>query len=138
MEVKELLTQIQQQYNAWKLERDQEEIVTDISDVQQFLAAYMYDYVIEFVKDVKNLQSFTVGIYELEKQFSLGVSLSRYKSIFEYLDLLEEPFRTGRLSALMSEMEREFNIPMLNNEQFNRENIGVMELYWSISSDRDL
>lgn len=53
MEVKELLTQIQQQYNAWKLERDQEEIVTDISDVQLFLAAYMYDYVIEFVKDVK-------------------------------------------------------------------------------------
>lgn len=58
--------------------------------------------------------------------------------MFEYLDLLEESFRTGRLSALMSEMAREFNIPMLNNEQFNRENIGVMELYWSISSARDL
>lgn len=35
-------------------------------------------------------------------------------------------------------MKKEFNIPMLNNEQFNRDNIEVMELYWTISYARDI
>lgn len=34
-------------------------------------------------------------------------------------------------------MEKEFNIPMLNNEQFNRDNIEIIEFYWTISYARD-
>lgn len=138
MEVKQVLEQIQQHYKAWKQERDQEQSITDLMDIQNFLASFMYDYAYKFVGDVNSLHSFVNGLYELETVFEWNCSLDRFKRIYEQLDMLEEPQRTSRLSKLMSEMEREFNIPMLNNEQFNRENIEVMELYWDISYARDI
>lgn len=138
MEVKQVLEQIQQHYKAWKQERDQEQSITDLMDIQNFLASFMYDYAYKFVGDVNSLHSFVNGLYELETVFEWDCSLDRFKRIYEQLDMLEEPHRTSRLSKLMSEMEREFNIPMLNNEQFNRENIEVMELYWDISYARDI
>lgn len=121
MEVKQVLEQIQQQYKAWKQERDQEQSITDLMDIQNFLASFMYDYAYKFVGDVNSLHSFVNGLYELETVFEWNCSLDRFKRIYEQLDMLEEPHRTSRLSKLMSEMERGFNIPMLNNEQFNRE-----------------
>lgn len=57
---------------------------------------------------------------------------------FESIIGLREPTRTARLSMLMSRMEREFNIPMINNEQFNRDNVEVIKLYREISAARDL
>lgn len=34
----------------------------------------------------------------------------------------------------MSDMERLFNIPLFNNEEFNKANSEVMELYWKFAS----
>lgn len=138
MEVKQVLEQIKQHYKVWKQERDQERSTTDLMDIQNFLASFMYDYAYKFVDDANSLQTFINGLYELETIFEWNCSLDRFKRIYEQLDMLEEPNRTSRLSKLMSEMEREFNIPMINNEQFNRENIEVMELYWDISYARDI
>lgn len=138
MEVKEVLEQIQQQYKVWKQERDQEHIETHSLDVQQFLGSYMFDYAFSFKDDKDTLQTFVNGLYELESTLEMEITLDRFERIYENIDTLEEPHRTRRLSNLMSEMEREFKIPMINNEQFNRENIEVMELYWTISYARDL
>lgn len=138
MEVKQVLEQIQQHYKAWKQERDQEQSTTDLMDIQNFLASYMYDYAHKFINEGNSLESFVNGLYELEVSFEWECSLDRFKRIYEQIDMMEEPRRTGRLSHLMTDMEREYSIPMLNNEQFNRENIEVMELYWDISVARDI
>ena len=138
MNVKESLEYIQQQYSAWKQERDREQIVTESLDVQQFLGSYMFDYAISFKDDKDNLHSFINGLYELGSALEMGIAVDRFERIYENINMLEEPNRTFRLSKLMSEMEKEFNIPMINNEQFNRENIEVMELYWTISYARDI
>lgn len=138
MEVNQALEHIQQHYKGWKFERDMEQSITDLMDIQNFLASFMYEYAKEFINDKNSLKTFINGLYGLEKVLGNICSLDRFKRIYEQLDMLEEPHRTSRLSKLMSEMEREFNIPMLNNEQFNRENIEVMELYWEISYARDL
>ena len=138
MEVKELLEHIQQQYKVWKQERDQENLETHSLDKQQFLGAYMFDYAFKFKDDKDQLQTFVNRLYELEAALELGIAVDRFERIYENINMLEEPNRTFRLSKLMSEMEKEFNIPTINNEQFNRDNIEIMELYWTISYARDL
>lgn len=136
MEVKQLLEDIQQHYKEWKLERDQVQTETHSDHVQAFLASFMFENADRFKGD--SLQTFVNGLYELEKDFERGITLDYFKRVYEQIESMEEPRRTNRLSMLMSEMERKFNIPMLNNEEFNRANSDVMNLYWDISYARDL
>ena len=64
--------------------------------------------------------------------------LEPYKERFKSADKLTEPRRTLELSVIMTELEHDFRIPILNNEQFNQANKEVMELYTTISKARDL
>lgn len=78
------------------------------------------------------------GLYDLEIILEKEIAVDYFRRLYKYLDSLEEPIRTSRLSALMTEMEGRFEIPMLNNEDFNLANADVMNLYWEISNSRDI
>lgn len=136
MEVNQLLEDIQQQYQEWKFERDQEQTQTHSEHVQEFLASFMFEYASRLKGD--SLQVFVDGLYGLEITFLREITLDYFKRAYERMDSLEEPRRTSNLSKIMTEMESRFNIPMLNSEKFNRANSDVMNLYWDISYAIDL
>lgn len=138
MEVKQVLEQIQQQYKAWKQERDQEQTITDLMDIQNFLASYMYDYAHKFVNDKDSLQTFVNGLYGLEISFEYECSLDRFKRIYDNVSALKEPIRTKKLVQLMNAMESFYKIPMMNNEEYNKNNPHIIQLYREISAARDL
>lgn len=50
------------------------------------------------------------------------------KNLDKYLELYNDGDLKNR-GIYMSMMEREFKIPMFNNETFNKENAEVVELY---------
>jgi hypothetical protein len=57
----------------------------------------------------------------------------------ESLEQYQEKFKNTSkkdLHKLMTELEREFNIPMLNDEEFNKKHPRLMEFYKEISSKR--
>ena len=56
-----------------------------------------------------------------------------------YLEICKgkEPIRSARLATLMSDMEKIFNIPAFKDEEFNRKNPYVINLYRKISKARD-
>lgn len=138
MEVKQLLEQIQQHYEVWKQERDQEHVITEIDHVQEYLASQMYESAVIFRKDSDNLQSLVNGLYELESNFEKDCTFERCKRIFVNVSALKEPARTERLVGLMNYMEEYFKIPMMNNEEYNKENPHVIELYRAASAARNL
>lgn len=138
MEVKQLLEQIQQQYNEWKRERDQEQVITEMDHVQEYLASQMYESAVMFRKDSDNLQSLVNGLYELESVFEKECSFDRCKRIFVNVSALREPMRTDRLVGLMDYMEKYFKIPMMNNEEYNKKNPHIIQLYREISVARDI
>lgn len=43
-----------------------------------------------------------------------------------------------RLAQLMSDLEQTYNIPILNNEDYNRENPFVVQLYRAVSEARSI
>lgn len=51
---------------------------------------------------------------------------------------LEQERKDIQLSGLMTEMEREFKIPLLQEDEFERENKDVIGLYRKISMSRKL
>lgn len=69
---------------------------------------------------------------------SIQAQLGPYKERFNSADDLPKPQRTLELSAIMTELELDFRIPILNNEHFNQSNKEIMELYKNISMARDL
>lgn len=64
--------------------------------------------------------------------------LAGYRQRFEQIVECAEPGRTRQLAVLMSEMEKEYNIPMLKNDAFNAANPEVIKLYREISLARTL
>ena len=40
------------------------------------------------------------------------------------------------IADIMSDMEKEFGIPMLNDEEYNSKNIDVIELYREVANSR--
>lgn len=138
MEVKQLLEQIQQQYNEWKRERDQEQTITELQDVQQFLASYMYDYAITYKSNSDTLKRFIDGLYGLERVFERECSFDKFVRVYENVRTLKEPIRTEYLVKLMNDMEVYFKIPMLNNEEYNKKYPHVIHLYRAVSATRDI
>lgn len=51
---------------------------------------------------------------------------------------LPSDLRDRRLAALMNDLEIKYDIPMLRNEKFEKENQMLMVLYRTISSTRSL
>ena len=43
-----------------------------------------------------------------------------------------------RLAQLMTDLEQAYNIPILNNEDYNRENPFVVQLYRAVSEARSI
>lgn len=64
--------------------------------------------------------------------------LKFYQEEFNRTNELSEPHRTRVLSNIMTDMEHEFKIPMLNNEVFNAANPEIITLYKEISLARSL
>lgn len=55
------------------------------------------------------------------------------------LDHYKKRFENGELPAdIMTDMEREFGIPMVNNEVYNKNNPDVIEVYREIGNSRDI
>jgi hypothetical protein len=71
-------------------------------------------------------------------------SLKEYKESFESLKALEQDYiKSNRvskynkaLSNIMTDMERDFNIPMVESEEYNSNNREVIELYRDIADSR--
>lgn len=55
------------------------------------------------------------------------------------LDEYQKRLASGENATdIMNDMEKEFDIPMLNDEDYNLKNAEVMELYREIANSRDL
>lgn len=68
-------------------------------------------------------------------------TLKEFEKEFYFIlerDDLEQERKDIQLSALMTKMEREFKIPMLREEQYEKENGDVIALYRKISMSRKL
>jgi hypothetical protein len=61
----------------------------------------------------------------------------RYEEIL-HSDDLNSKEKTMELADLMTDMEYEFKIPMLRNEEWEKDNKKVIALYRKISMSRDL
>lgn len=64
--------------------------------------------------------------------------LNRFRIEYYKIDAMQEPQRTLQLSVLMDKIQKEFNIPLLNNQDYNDNNVAVMVLYKEISDSRNL
>lgn len=51
---------------------------------------------------------------------------------------IKEPFKSRKLAELMTELEREYKVPALRNEVWERKNRAVIALYRKISLSRSL
>lgn len=65
--------------------------------------------------------------------------LNQFRNEYYKVDAtMAEPQRTLQLSALMDKIQKEFNIPLLNNQTFNDKNKAIMQLYREISTARNI
>ena len=67
--------------------------------------------------------------------------LSAINQLYEqilHLENLSEDEKDRRYAALMTEMENEFNIPMLRKAEFEEENRAIIALYRKISLSRSI
>lgn len=136
MEVKQLLEQIQQHYQVWRKERDQEGVQTTEHHVGEYFSSWMYEQAQTLQGDAMALQELVRSIYELEAQARAVCKLDEYKQIFANIQGLQEPLRTRQLTKLMTDLECNYNIPMLRNEVYNQQHKDVMELYKAVSAAR--
>ncbi|MEK4181754.1 hypothetical protein NSQ61_20135 [Aeribacillus sp. FSL K6-1121] len=60
----------------------------------------------------------------------------RFKNILS--SKTPQSIKDARLANLMSDLERAYNIPMLRNENFEKQNPFVMQLYRTVSEARDI
>ena len=65
--------------------------------------------------------------------------LNQFRNEYYKVDAtMAEPQRTLQLSEIMSCMESEFNIKILNDKEYNENNVAVMALYKEISTARNI
>lgn len=65
-------------------------------------------------------------------------SLSDYQREYESIIHADQPRKDILLADLMTEMEKQFKIPMLRNEEWERENVKVIAMYRKLSITRTL
>lgn len=79
------------------------------------------------------------GIDELKNKPALNVVLGAYD--WQYEEIIKIPdYKTKNdlLKILMTELEKEFSIPIFNDELWNRRHKDVIDLYRKISNAREL
>ena len=55
------------------------------------------------------------------------------------LDKYQKRLASGENAAdIMNDMEKEFNIPMINDEEYNNKNADIIELYREVANSRKL
>lgn len=64
--------------------------------------------------------------------------LKEFENQFKEIIKCDDQRKDIRLSKLMTEMEREFGIPILKNEEWEKNNKSVVALYRKISMSRSL
>lgn len=65
--------------------------------------------------------------------------LNRFRSEYYRIENeLSEPQKSVRLGQLMTSLERTFNIKILNDKEYNENNVAVMALYREISTARNI
>lgn len=74
---------------------------------------------------------------ECEKEWRTRETLERITAKFEQ-EKAKGKVNPKILAGLMTEMERAFDIPLINNKDFNEKNKEVIELYRAISDSRGL
>lgn len=65
-------------------------------------------------------------------------SLLDYQKEYERIIHADQPRKDILLAGLMTEMEKQFKIPMLKNKEWERENIKVLAMYRKLSITRTL
>ncbi|MBB4824982.1 hypothetical protein HNO89_002208 [Sporosarcina luteola] len=65
-------------------------------------------------------------------------SLADYQSAYEEIIHSDQPKRDILLAGLMNEMEKQFEIPMIRNEAWIRENPEIAAMYRKLSITRTL
>lgn len=65
-------------------------------------------------------------------------SLKEINAAYEEIIRQREPMRSRKLADLMGEMERQYKIPMVRSEAWEKENRPVIAMYRKISMSRDL
>lgn len=57
---------------------------------------------------------------------------------FKEIEGCDSGIKDVRLANMMTDMERLYNIPALNNEEFNKENPFVIAMYRAVSEARSI
>lgn len=62
--------------------------------------------------------------------------LQEFEARFQEIDKSKEPFRTKRLSVLLTDMEQVYGITVTNIKKFEKHNPNTMALYKKVSAAR--
>ena len=66
------------------------------------------------------------------------MNLEYYEKEFANVMKFRKMIRSYKLASLMTDMEKNFSIPMITSEEFNENHLKVIDLYRRISKARDL
>lgn len=134
-----MLSEIKRGYQMWLSEQEEQ---PSQEEVENYFCSVQYRYLVDMQhagasnekigSSVKALNNF------IENEVLPVVELERCRGLYKIIAEQSEPDRTRRLSDLIDVMQRMFRIPLLNNEEYNKENPGVIKLYREISAARDI
>lgn len=69
---------------------------------------------------------------------NITYGIEYYEREFEYAMTFRKKIRAYKLANIMSDMERNFNIPMVTSPEFNQNHEDLIDLYLRISKARNL
>ncbi|MGN7478058.1 hypothetical protein ACTHOQ_09385 [Solibacillus silvestris] len=137
-----MLEQIKKEFHKWLDTIDREGLNVSFDDAGDFINAHAVSFAIDMHfgnKSAEEIGAFMKSVFDyVQDEVHPVFELKQCRAIFNNIQQLPEPRRTIQLSKLMSDMERNFSIPMLNNEVFNAANVEVVSLYREVSNARDL
>lgn len=88
---------------------------------------YVINQQAEYIKEIQK-----VSMFKLE---NLSKFERKYNNIME--SDLDQNDKDHKLAALMTDMERQYNIPLLNDENWNNEHKEIIKLYRIIGNSRN-
>lgn len=142
MEVKQLVSKAFEAFKQWSKEREQDGYATTGDDIESYFSSYMYGELVDLQWDHK-ADNETLGAYvramnEMVESLLKRYELDQHGEAFQNIMQLDEPLRTQQLSKLMDTLQRLYQIPLLNNLEFNEKHPELMNLYRAVSAARDL
>ena len=137
--IEEKFKELKASYFRWLHEQDRSSYFVWKDKAEEYFANEMYGYLVDLQRRYNANDEQLGRFVRIVNDFILEqLTINYYYCEFAFIDSLREPQRTLNLSRLLDEMRSDYKIPLLNDTEFNKKNVEVMQLYLNISNARDL